>query len=195
MTKTKTIIDSQLATSEAIVSNSDNPCPEKILQNLGLMEVEYMGSDGMLHKGQIVISIEVMAEVESFFRNALEIGFPLSKVLPLSHPDYKWDGEKILRDNVSSGFDYRNIKDTNQLSLHAKGLAIDINPLQNPYILYKDREKIIYPRGVKWNPDKPGTLSAEHPLVKLMEGFGWEWGGRWKSDSGRTDYMHFQKQP
>jgi hypothetical protein len=195
MAKTKIIIDSQLTTSEAIVSDPHKPCPPEILQSLGLMEVEYIGFDGHMHKGQIVVSIEVMAEVESFFKNALEISFPISKVVPLSHPEYRWNGVKVLADNVSASFDYREIKNTDKLSLHAHGLAIDINPVQNPYILYKNGHKTVYPKKARWEPDKPGTLSAEHPLVKLMEGFGWEWGGHWKKESGRTDYQHFQKSP
>lgn len=187
------LIDSNLEPHEAVQANPSEDCPDEVLRDMGLMEVHYWGFDGNEHQGQIVVSVHVMPEVDSFFRQAYELKFPIDKVVPLSHPDYRWDGKKILADNVSAGFDYRKIKGTNKLSLHAKGLAFDINPKQNPYILFQEDDTRVYPKNGKHNPKKPGTLHAEHKLVRLMEGFGWEWGGHWTEDSGRTDYMHFQK--
>jgi peptidoglycan L-alanyl-D-glutamate endopeptidase CwlK len=187
------IIDSQLSPHDAIQANPEEDCPEEIFHGLGLMEVHYWGFDGNEHQGQIVVSIHVMPEVDSFFRQAYDLKFPIERVVPLSHPDYRWDGPKVLRDNVSAGFDYRTIKDTDTLSLHSRGLAFDINPHQNPYIIYRENETKVYPKNAKWQPKAPGTLYPEHKLVKLMEGWGWEWGGHWTPESGRTDYMHFQK--
>ena len=187
------IVDSNLSQQEAIQANPDENCPDEVLRGLGLMEVHYWGFDGREHQGQIVISIHVMPEVDSFFRQAYDLKFPIEKVVPLSHPDYQWDGSKVLADNVSAGFDYRPIKGTDKLSLHSEGLAFDINPKQNPYILYKLEGREVFPKGSKWKPKTPGTLHPEHKLVKLLEGWGWEWGGHWTEDSGRTDYMHFQK--
>jgi hypothetical protein len=100
-----------------------------------------------------------------------------------------------MEDNVSSGFNYRLIAGTDKPSLHALGRAFDINPRQNPYIRYERREIIAQPKQSKWDKSRPGTLFADHPLVKMMEGFGWEWGGHWSQESGRTDYQHFQKKP
>ncbi len=97
--------------------------------------------------------------------------------------------------NVSSAFNYRLIAGTDKPSLHGRGLAFDINPRQNPYIRYSGGKKIVRPHSAVWNKDKPGTLHAEHPLVLLMEGFGWEWADNWTPESGRTDYQHFQKLP
>ncbi len=194
MTKTKIITDSQLSTAGAIVSNPDNPCPDEILQSLGLMEVQYLGFDGYLHKGQIVVATEVMAEVEAFFKNALEIKFPIEKVIPASTEPYKWDDQKLMADNVTSGFNYRVIAGTNRLSAHGLGKAFDVNTKLNPCIRFGKNKKIIRPLGSKWNKTIPGTLHAEHPLVKLMEGFGWEWGGNWTAEEdGIIDYQHFQK--
>jgi hypothetical protein len=188
------ISDANLSPEQALAQNPDSECPDEILHTLGLLTVEYLGFDDHIHVGQIVVAQRVMAEVETFFKHALELRFPIAKVVPVADPSYRWDGEKILTDNVSSGFDYRKIKTTDKLSLHSYGLAFDINPRQNPYIRYKNGKVVLNaPKKTKWEPGKPGVLDAEHSLVRLMEGFGWEWGGNWTPASGRTDYMHFQK--
>lgn len=191
----KTIIDADYDPKQVIIQNPNKPCPEELLKTLGLMQVKYIGFDGEEHVGQIVISTKVMTEVEAFFNRAYTLRFPIERVVPVSAPEYLWDGKKVLADNVSAGFDYRKIKGTDKISLHGRGLAFDINPCQNPYIIYENGERVMgVPRkNAAWDPSNPGTLSAEHPLVKLMEGFGWEWGGRWAPESGRTDYMHFQR--
>lgn len=189
----RTIIDSALSAQQAIRQNPDRPCPQDMLDSQSLLSVEYIGFDANLHKGQIVIDKAVGKEVMEFFRLALDMEFPIAKVVPLSHPDYLWSGHKVLSDNVSAGFDFRPIKDTKKLSLHSYGRAMDINPEQNPYILYKHDKKIVYPKGAVWDPNAPGTLTSDHPLVLLMENYGWQWGGHWTPESGRSDYQHFQK--
>lgn len=193
MTKTKIIIDSQITAAEALAQNPDMPCPEEILHDLGLMEVEYWGFDRELHQGQIVVNTEVMAEAEAFFKNAIELKFPIEKVIPAASKEYKWDDLKLMADNVTSCFNYRLIAGTDKLSNHAYGRAFDVNTVQNPCIRYEKNKRLVQPPKAKWDKDVPGTLYAGHPLVKLMEGFGWEWGGNWTPESGIVDYQHFQK--
>lgn len=185
------IHDSALSPSEALAQNPEQLCPQEVIDTLGLVTVEYLGFDDKLHVGQIVVAQSVTAEVDMFFRKSVELRFPIEKVIPA--PVYEWDDEKLMSDNVSSGFNYRLVAGTDHLSLHSRGLAFDINPRQNPYIRYEADKKIIQPKGARWNPRVPGTLFAEHPLVKMMLGFGWEWGGNWTRESGRIDYQHFQK--
>ena len=96
-------------------------------------------------------------------------------------------------ENVSSGFNYRLIAGADLPSLHSYGFAIDINPVQNPYIRYTPEGIITKPEGAVWNPEVPGTLSADHYLVEFFKGIGWDWGGNWSPESGRVDYQHFQK--
>jgi hypothetical protein len=189
----KEIIDSQLTLSQALTGNPERPTPSDIQQNLGLAEVAYLSFDGRRHIGQIVVATSVMAEVGAFFRRALELKFPIDRVIPAADPRYEWDDEKLMTDNISSGFNYRLIAGKGLPSLHGQGRAFDINPRQNPYIRYEGDRKITEPSGAIWDKNEPGTLYAEHSLVLLMEGFGWEWGGHWVPESGRTDYQHFQK--
>lgn len=189
------IIDSDISLEQALAQNPAGPqYPQAILDQQRLLTVRYYSFDRKLHQGQIVVNEAVVGDTEELFRLITELIFPVAKVVPIAAPGYEWDEQKlVVEENVTSGFEYRFIKDTNRLSLHAKGLAIDINPQQNPYIRYQDGKEIIWPPEAKWDPSKPGTLSKNHEIVQFMEGWGWEWGGDWGPDTGRTDYMHFQK--
>lgn len=189
------INDSSLSPQEALKQNPESICPEEVINSLGLMTVEYIGFDERIHVGQIVITQSLEAEVETFFRHALEQKFPIEKVIPAADKVYGWDDERLMADNVSSGFNYRLIAGSQEISMHGLGRAFDINPVQNPYIRYEKDKEIVQPPGTRWNPAIPGTLSGDHPLVKLMEGMGWEWGGNWTRSSGRIDYQHFEKRP
>ena len=70
-------------------------------------------------------------------------------------------------------------------------------PLTSEYTMHfdvKDGKEILRaPEKAVYDPSRPGTLTADNPLVKLMEGFGWQWGGNWTKASNRIDYMHFEK--
>jgi len=72
--------------------------------------------------------------------------------------------------------------------MHAYGYALDINPMQNPYI----KGKIVVPPGALYDINKPGTLISSSPVVKIFIRLGWTWGGNWKS---LKDYQHFEKIP
>lgn len=191
----KEVIDSRLDLTEALAQNPEDPCPEEVLQSLGLMSVTHWGFDGRRHSGQIVVAQTVLPEVAAFFRHAYELKFPVAKVVPAADARYGWDDEKMMADNNSSGFNWRSIAGSRKPSMHGRGLAFDINPRQNPYIRYSDKKKIVQPPGAVWDKKASGTLHQEHPLVRMMVGFGWKWGGNWTCESGRTDYQHFEKQP
>jgi len=192
---TNTVVDSDMTKEEILTQNPENPAPDDVLSSLGILTVEYYSFDGELHNGQIVINKNVISDVEQFFKMSLEIKFPIEKVIPISNKKYKWDDELSCGDNNSSGYNYRLIAGTNKMSNHAKGLAFDINPVQNVYIKYdKDMREIFrFPKKSIYREQNSGTLTKNHPLVILMKNIGWDWGGDWTKESGRTDYQHFEK--
>lgn len=189
------IIDSKISRRVALARDPNKPVvPKNILDQLELLTVEYFSFDGKLHRGQIVVNKQIAGDVVEMFRIITRTNFPISKVVPNAHPDYSHDTKKLVFDhNVTYGFGYRKIKDTHKLSLHAYGRAIDINPIQNPYIRYRDSQKIIFPLKSVWRPAEPGTLHKDLEFIKFMEERGWEWGGHWTKVDGVTDYMHLQK--
>lgn len=166
--------------------------PADIATDLELLSVRHIDFSNDIKHGEIVVNREISQDVIKFFRYAFELKFPIEKVVPAN--EYNFDDEAIMADNNSSGFNYRSIAGSDKLSPHALGLAFDINTKLNPYIRYsKEGKENIQPKGAKYNPNQPGTLYTKHPLVIMMKQNGWEWGGNWPPESGRTDYQHFQK--
>ena len=158
--------------------------PKSITDALELIDVEYLSFDGLRHRGQIVMHADLANEVRHIFTELLAIGFPIEKVAPIAA--YGWDDERSMRDNNSSGFNYRLILDTDQLSNHSFGRALDLNPALNPYI----KDKIAFPSGAVHDPAVPGTISAGSRVVRIFEEKGWKWGSEYDD---RIDYQHFAK--
>lgn len=175
------IVDSDMTFDEA-VEGIDFPI--EIRKNLTLINVMSVSFDNKIHKGQIVIHKKLSAELKEIFDELLAKRFPIEKVIPVVK--YNWDDESSMNDNNSSGFNYRVIHGTDKLSNHSYGIAVDINPKQNPYIAGKK----IQPKGAKYNKKAVGTITPESVVVEAFKKRGWEWGGDWKS---RKDYQHFEK--
>ena len=175
------IIDSQLTFEEAIEGIS---IPQSIINNLVLVDVFYYSFDGNLHKGQLLINRAVKNDIIEIFEFIKESRFPIDKVIPIAK--YDWSDEASLSDNNTTSFNYRFVSGTRIVSNHAYGYAIDINPVQNPYI---KRNKIL-PLGAVYDPDAPGTITRDSQLVQEFKKRGWSWGGDWRSVK---DYQHFEK--
>lgn len=192
-------IDSNLSPQQAIRPNpAKGYCPKHVLSQQCLLTVHYWGFDGQTHRGQIVVHQDVTTDVHDFFELAERVQFPFAGVVPLAHPDYLWDKDKtVLQGNLTYGFNWRTVFGTTVLSQHARGLAIDVNPLQNPYQAVGNGANAHWPP-TAYDPRAPGTLRADSPLVEFMEARGWVWGGHQYNIHGvgvATDYMHFEKRP
>ncbi|MFA5090022.1 MAG: M15 family metallopeptidase [Candidatus Omnitrophota bacterium] len=181
------IIDSDISLSEAL--RKDSPLEFKKRQRL--VDVLYYSFDGRIHKGQLVIDERLVEDIREVFRVALENKFPINSVIPISHDRFfkngKWNEDDLsMLSNNTSAFNYRTVTGGKSLSKHAYGFAIDINPVQNPYI----KGNIVLPPGAVYDTGKPGTLACDSPVVKTFVRLGWTWGGNWKS---LKDYQHFEK--
>lgn len=174
-------IDADLTFDEAIGGLN---IPQSILNNLTLTDVFYYSFDGKLHKGQLLINKAVKEDIVEIFEFIKDSRFPIGKVIPIVQ--YDWSDEASTRDNNTTAFNYRFVSGTRIVSNHAYGYAIDINPMQNPYI---KRGKVL-PEGAVYNPDMPGTITADSQIVKEFKKRGWSWGGNWRSVK---DYQHFEK--
>lgn len=192
---TDIIVDSDMVREDILAQNPESRAPQDTVDSLDIIPLSYWGFDGVLHCGQIVMHKSVMQDTKQFFDAALEMKFPIQKVIPISNGKYTWNDAASCSDNNSSGYNYRRIAGTNKISQHARGCAFDINPVQNIYIHYgENREETFrFPESAVYDENARGTLTAAHPLVLLMKRLGWEWGGDWKPESGRTDYQHFEK--
>lgn len=164
----------------------------KLLADIVVVEVTYIDFGGKVRLGVIQVHKKVVKDVIAFFERALQLAFPFAAVRLAESAPFYGDDSLLMQGNVTSGFNYRQIAGTDQLSLHSFGRAFDVNPVQNPYVRYTRLGPISAPLRATWDPSVPGTLHADHELVKLMRQRGWEWGGDWTADSGRIDYQHFQ---
>ncbi|HDQ04680.1 MAG TPA: M15 family peptidase [Deltaproteobacteria bacterium] len=178
----QTIIDSDYNFSQAIAGTN---APLHVVDRLSMLDVCYFSFDGLRHQGQIIVDQAFEDDVAEIFALMEELKFPVGKVIPICA--YGWRDDDSMKDNNSSGFNFRLIEGTTNLSLHALGRALDINPLQNP-IIYPGG--IIAPAGAAYDPRQAGTLSAEHPVVEEFLIRGWRWGGNFDH---LKDYHHFEK--
>lgn len=177
----KIIIDADYTFDEAL---SESNIPPSVINTLVLVTVNYYGFDDRLHQGQILVNKDIAKDVEEIFEVIEEIKFPVERVVPIVK--YDWSDEKSMNDNNTSAFNYRFISGSRILSMHANGLAIDINPKQNPYV--KNGTSI--PAGSEYKLNSMGTIKPDSKIVQMFKEKGWTWGGDWKS---LKDYQHFQK--
>ena len=180
-TEPKIIIDCSYTFEEAI---SGIEIPSSIISELRLVEVEYYSFDDKLHRGQLVVNKKAVKDIKEIFDLIKELKFPIAKVTPAVK--YNWDDEASMMDNNTVAFNYRKVKGSKVLSAHSYGMAIDINPIQNPHV----KGKAIQPANAKYDPKVRGTILRDSELVKEFIKRGWQWGGRWKSSK---DYQHFEK--
>src|SRR6266571_7024450 len=99
---------------------------------LKLVRFEHIGFDGLLHRGEIMVMDAAANDVLQIFNSLLEMNFPIEKARLINY--YNGDDDESIADNNTSGFNHRNVEGGNALSMHAYGLAIDLNPKQNPYV-------------------------------------------------------------
>ena len=179
--KQEIILDCNYTFEEAIKGIE---IPNSISKQLTLISVEYYSFDDRLHKGQLVVNKKAAKDIEEIFNFIKESKFPIDKVIPAVK--FNWDDDASMNDNNTVAFNYRKVKGSKVLSAHSYGMAIDINPLQNPHI----KGKVIQPDKGKYNVNASGTIIRDSKLVKEFVKRGWQWGGRWKSSK---DYQHFEK--
>jgi hypothetical protein len=152
------------------------------------LSIDYWGFDDQQHTGTLVVHQRVAAGVERVFAALLREKFPIRRMEPIDV--YGGDDEKSLdADNTSAFNCRRTVGGSGGWSRHAYGMAIDVNPVENPYL----EGGRIHPRSGAEYTDRsnvrPGMAVEGSVIVKAFDAEGWQWGGRWRST---PDYQHFQ---
>jgi len=158
--------------------------------NLRRVRLAYWGFDRKAHSGALVVNVSVAGEVVRVFRRLYVKRFPIRRMRPIDA--YQGKDERSLEHDNTAGFNCRYVvgPGPKRWSVHALGLAIDVNPVENPYLeggrvhpkagrAYLDRSHVRRGMAV------PGGL-----LVSTFAAQGWFWGGRWTAS---PDYQHFSK--
>lgn len=165
-------------------------------KRLRLVKFSYLGFDGGIHTdGEIMVMDAAAENVLRIFTRLRDMHYPIAKAKLINH--YDGSDDASIADNNTSAFNFRNVAGTNSLSLHAYGLAIDINPLQNPYVERSAGNlKFSPPAGADYadrlsgQPEKQLRLGLAESVIGVFADEGFViWGGHWKN---AIDYQHFQ---
>ena len=170
-----------------------NSIPEKSkdkvdTNNLSYLKITYWGFDSKTHVGEMIVNKKVAQEVLAIFKEVYNKKYPIEKMKLIDY--YGANDEKSMRDNNTSAFCYRVVANTNTLSNHSKGTAIDINPLYNPYIVGSYISPSTASKYTNRNLTVKGMIKKGDALYTAFTKRGWTWGGSWKS---KKDYQHFEK--
>jgi hypothetical protein len=156
------------------------------LDRLKQLSLSYYNFENQIMKNGKLIVFDLLAEYTlQIFQKLLALKFPIAKINLTSN--YNGDDELCMEDNNTSSFNCRTILGSSQVSLHAYGMAIDINPLQNPYIVNNG----IFPKaGADFLDRSLNFLGKIEPIVNFIKSTPFTiWGGEWKEVK---DYHHFQ---
>jgi len=158
-------------------------------RDLRALHVSYIGFDGAAHMGEIIVNASVLRKVIEVFKMLYRARFHIRRMEPVD-VFHGSDPKSMAADNTS-GFNcrYAVAAGPPAWSMHAYGLAIDVNTVQNPYVESDGR---VVPRAGRAYLDRsdirPGMAYPGGVLVRAFRSIGWGWGGDW---TGSPDYQHF----
>ena len=161
-------------------------CPVP-LGALRLVTVTHWGFDGAPRAGELVVHQEHADAVVAVFDALFEQRFQIEQIRLVD--EFGGDDDQSMAANNTSAFNCRRATGSQRWSEHAYGRAVDINPVQNPFV---DRTgAVLPPAGAAHtgrDPATPGLITADGPAVAAFRAVGWRWGGDWSSSK---DYQHF----
>lgn len=152
------------------------------------LRVSYWGFDRRAHTGAVIVNVRAVASLTRVFSRLYAARFPLRRMRPIDA--YEGSDERSLAADNTAAFNcrYAVAPGAKRWSVHAYGLAIDVNPVENPYVLGGR----VHPRAGRAYLDRSrvrrGMAVRGGLLVDTFAAEGWAWGGRW---SGSPDYQHF----
>jgi hypothetical protein len=155
---------------------------------LRTVRLRYWGFDGRPHEGTLVVNRRVTADITGVFRRLYEARFPIRRMVSVSA--YRGSDEASMAADNTSAFNCRRAvgSSTGSWSMHAFGLAVDVNPVENPYVLRGQAQPPAGARYLDRGRARPGMAVAGGVLVRAFAAAGWSWGGLWR---GSPDYQHF----
>jgi hypothetical protein len=171
----------------AMTGKSWKPGCPVALDDLVSVRVIYVGFDGRSHDGDLIVHKRIAEDTSKVLQELYAIKFPINKV-------DLWDDygpDVYAEQNITVGFYCERADDApTEWSSHAYGMAVDINPLRNPF---RDLQHTWWPRAAAQyvvRDDVAGKASTKSEAFGVFTRHGWVWGG---FDAGVPDYMHFVK--
>ena len=174
-------------TAERLGSSHRAGCPVAPA-DLRLLRLTHLGLDGRVRLGELVVHRDVATPVVEVFRALYDADFPVARLETVDR--FGGDDDASMAANNTSAYNCRRTTGGTSWSEHAYGRAIDVNPVQNPYVsgsyvapeagrAYLDRGNV-----------RPGMVTTGDVVVRAFAAAGWEWGGDFRS---LKDYQHFSQ--
>lgn len=161
--------------------------------DLRYLRVLHRDIDGTTRMGELVCNKAIAGDLLDIFRTLYEQRYPIHSIRLID--DFDADDERSMRANNSSCFCFRQVKGSRKLSAHARGMAVDINALYNPYYRrLKNGREVVQPANAREYCRRdarfPYKIERGDLLHRLFVQHGFRWGGAWRSVK---DYQHFEK--
>jgi hypothetical protein len=159
-------------------------CPVP-LSDLAYLRLTYRGFDGATHLGEMVVARTAAPRLTAVFERLFQHRYPI-RSMKLVDSFGGSDDDSMAADNTSA-FNCRQITGGSAFSEHSYGDAVDVNPVENPYV---GGGEVLPPAGSAYvdRPDAAGVIHDGDPVVAAFASVGWTWGGDWSSP---RDYQHF----
>lgn len=160
---------------------------------IGFDELRYLtlyhyDFDGRIQQGDMVCNKAIAHDLLCIFRTLFAEAYPINSIRLVD--DFDASDEASMQANNSSCFNYRTIAGSWRLSQHAFGMAVDINPLQNPCVKGSRIRPSTATDYVDRSKQFPHKIDDNDFCKKTFESYGFRWGGRWRS---LKDYQHFER--
>lgn len=153
------------------------------LDELRHVTVSFWGFDEQHHTGELLVHRDVAEDVVVVFERLHEERFPLEAVTITTQAEL--DAPPTGDGNATTAFVCRPTTGSGTWSAHASGLAIDVNPFQNPYVREVDAGRIVLPELATAYTDRsldlPGMIHEDGAIVAAFRNVGWTWGGDFQS--------------
>ena len=158
-------------------------------QDLRRITVTHRGFDGRDHTGHLIVHEDWADELLGVFDAIHAAGFAIQRIQPVDA--FGASDDASMAANNTSAFNCRAVTGGTGWSRHSFGRAIDINPIQNPYVIDRRAARCCLPPAARPTVDRSprqGVITAGDAVVSAFAGIGWQWGGNWTSP---VDYQHF----
>jgi hypothetical protein len=149
--------------------------------------MSYFGFDREAHLGAMIVHRSVAQDVVKVFHTMFKAKYPIRRMRLVD--DYKGDDDRSMAADNTSAFNCRKVTGGSDWSEHAYGWAIDINPVENPYVSSSGR--VLPPSGAQYadrSRHARGMIHRGDLVYSAFKSIGWGWGGNWRSFQ---DYQHF----
>jgi hypothetical protein len=163
-------------------------------RELRYLRLSYVGFDGLSHTGELVVAAAYARDVVGVFHELYDARWPIRRMRLVDA--YGGDDDRSMVADNTSGFNCRRVNGSKEWSAHALGAAIDLNPVQNPYLTGSAVAPLAGRRFAELDRSAgarvpEGTIRSGDVVVRAFAAIGWTWGGSW----AEPDFQHFSAGP